>query len=269
MPGDSAREKEQWSSGSAYEAYVGRWSRQVAREFISWLNVPAKARWADVGCGTAALSSTILEQADPGSVVGVDRSTDFVAFTEGGMAGTRASFVVGDAAALPFARDSFDAAVSGLVLNFVPAPERMVAEMARVTRNGGWIAVYVWDYAGEMQMMRHFWDAAAELDPAARELDEGARFPVCARDRLSVLFAEAGLAAVETRAIDVETHFRDFDDFWSPFLGGTGPAPTYLSSLTEDGRVSLQERLRARLPLAPDEGIRLIARANAVRGRRP
>ena len=127
-------------------------------------------------------------------------------------------------------------------------------------------SAYVWDYGGEMLMMRHFWDAAAELDPAAGDLDEGKRFSVCTTDRLRALFESAGLAAVETRAIDIATVFRDFDDYWSPFLGGTGTAPTYVASLTDGRRSALREHLRSRLPASSDGAIRLIARANAVRG---
>jgi SAM-dependent methyltransferase len=256
-------ERERWSSGSAYDAYVGRWSRLVAGEFVRWLGTPPKARWLDVGCGTAALTRTILDQADPVAAVGVDRSIDFVAYN---IPGERAAFVAGDATVLPIADGVFDAAVSGLVLNFVPEPARMVAEMARVTREGGTVALYVWDYAGEMQMMRYFWDAAVELDPAAGELDEGARFSICNPGRLSALFAEAGLSDVESRTIDIDTSFRDFDDYWTPFLGGTGTAPTYVASLTGERRAALRERLRAGLPASKDGSVRLIARALAVRG---
>lgn len=243
---------------------MGRWSRHVAAE--RWLGVPAGSRWLDVGCGTAALTDAVLGAAEPAAVVGVDRSLNFVTYT-GGQAGARdAAFVGGDAAALPFAGGAYDAAVSGLVLNFVPEPSRMAAEMARVVRPGGRLALYVWDYAGEMQMMRHFWDAATELDPPASDLDEGARFSVCNMDRLRALFQDAGLSAIETRAIDVPTNFRDFEDFWSPFLGGTGTAPTYVASLSEAGRNALRERLRSRLPVSQYGAIRLIARANAVQG---
>src|SRR5205823_2123894 len=116
-------------------------------------------------------------------------------------------------------------------------------------------------YAGEMQLMRHFWDAAAALDPAARELDESRRFPLCKPESLAALFRDAGLRHVETRAIDVPTVFRDFDDYWSPILGGQGPAPTYAMSLDEERRASLRECIRAQLPIAADGSIGLIARA--------
>lgn len=268
MPDKHPRPKDQWSSGSAYEAYVGRWSRPVAREFIGWLAAPPRARWLDVGCGTAALTQVILDGLDPAAAVGVDRSIDFVGFTQDQASDPRAAFVAGDATALPFADNSFDFAVSGLVLNFVPEPLRMVAEMARVTREGGQVALYVWDYGGEMQMLRHFWGAAIELDPAASDLDQGARFSICTPDQLAALFESAGLRAVETRAIDIATPFRDFNDYWSPLLGATGAAPTYIASLDEERRDALRDGLRARLPVSPDGGIHLIARANAVRGTR-
>jgi hypothetical protein len=139
--------------------------------------------------------------------------------------------------------------------------------MARAVRREGIVAAYVWDYAGEMQLMRRFWDAAVALDPAALDKDEGWRFPVCRPEPLAALFEGAGLAAVEHRAIDVPTVFRDFDDYWQPFLGGQGPAPAYCTALPEDRRDALREQLRATLPTAPDGSIPLTARAWAVKGR--
>lgn len=250
-----------WASGEAYERYVGRWSRLVARELLDWLDVAPGARWLDVGSGTGALSATILAAAEPAAVTGIDPSEPFVALARSSTAG--AEFVVADARELPFADGAFDAVVSGLVLNFVPEPERAAAEMARVAASGGTVAAYVWDYAGEMQLMRYFWDAAAELDPAARELDEGLRF----RLSLEALWRDAGLTAVEARAIDVPTVFEDFDDYWSPFLGGQGPAPAYVAALDDDRRTALRERLRSSLPVEADGTIRLLARALAARGK--
>jgi SAM-dependent methyltransferase len=157
-------------------------------------------------------------------------------------------------------------AVSGLVLNFIPQPDRAVTEMTRVTRSGGVVAAYVWDYAGRMQLIRHFFDAAMALDPNAAELDEGRRFPICQPDALSRLFESAGLHNVEVRPIEVSTVFRDFDDYWSPFLGGQGPAPGYVMSLSDERRAALRERIRAGLPFARDGSIPLVARAWSVRG---
>ena len=256
-----------WAVGSAYERYIGRWSRLVAREFLAWLAVPPGRRWLDVGCGTGALTRTVLEHGAPSTIVGIDTSAGFVDHARGLVSDPRASFQVGDAQALPFENASFDAAVSGLVLNFVPDPARMMGAMRRVVKRGGLAAVYVWDYAGEMQLMRYFWDVAAELDPAARDLAEGLRFPLCRPGPLGELARAAGLDEVETRSLDVSTTFRDFDDYWTPFLGGQGPAPAYCMSLSEDRRAALRERIRAALPIRPDGSVALIARAWAVKGR--
>jgi SAM-dependent methyltransferase len=257
---------ETWNSGDLYEPYVGRWSRLVAREFLAWLAVPPGGRWGDFGCGTGSLTRTVLTEAAPASVVGFDLTEGYVAYARDHINDDRATFSVGDVEALDLSAGTFDVAVSGLVLNFVPHPERMVAEMIRAVRPGGMVALYVWDYAGEMQLMRHFWNAAASLDPTAMAKDEGRRFPICQPEPLARLFGEAGLSAVATRAIDVPTVFRDFADYWSPFLGGQGPAPAYAMALDEERRIALRERVRARLPCAADGSIALIARAWAVQG---
>jgi len=258
-----------WSSGSPYEAYVGRWSRPVARELLAWLAVPHGCRWLDVGCGTGAVTETVLAVAEPSEVVGIDASAGFVDHARAQLTDPRASFEVADAQELPFADGDFDAVVSGLVLNFIPSPPRAVAEMARVVRPGGTLGLYLWDYADGMALIRRFWDAAIALDPAASELDEGRRFPICRPGPLERLLQEAGLRDVAVRAIDVPTVFRDFDDYWSPFLGAQGPAPAYVTSLAEDRRDALRERLRADLPTSADGSIALTARAWAVRGTAP
>jgi SAM-dependent methyltransferase len=258
-----------WAVGTAYEAYVGRWSRLVAREFVRGLGVPPRRRWLDVGCGTGALVQAVLERAEPDAVVGIDRSEEFVRHTRATSASARASFRVGDAQALPVESGTFDAVVSGLVLNFVPDPAKMVAEMARAGRPGSTVALYVWDYAGGMELMRHFWNAATALDPAAAALDEAARFPICAPEALRALFDAAGLLGVATGAVEVPTTFRDFDGYWTPFLGGQGPAPGYAMSLSEERRIALRERIRSALPIAPDGSVSLTARAWTVRGTKP
>ena len=222
--------REVWALGDAYEAYIGRWSRGVARAFLRWLDQPAGRRWLDVGCGTGALTAGILAAADPIEVVGVDPAEGFLANARAQIDDTRATFQAADAQSLPLPDRRFDAVVSGLALNFVPDPSLAAAEIARVTEQGGTAAAYVWDYADGMQMLRYFWDAAATLDPAAAEQDEGRRFPLCQPENLRRLWMDAGLDAVMVEAIEVPTVFADFDDFWRPFLGGQGPAPGYLMS---------------------------------------
>jgi len=256
-----------WAAGKRYEPYVGRWSRLVARKFVTWVGVRPRCDWLDVGCGTGALTEVILQQAQPRAVKGLDSSAGFIEHAKAHITDSRATFDVADAQSLPVDSTQFDIAVSGLVLNFVPQPLRAVGEMARAVRSGGAVAAYVWDYAGKMELMRHFWDAAVALDGAAIDLDEGRRFPTCKPTSLVELFTHAGLHQVEVQPIDVPTGFRNFDDYWSPFLGGQGPAPSYAMSLTEERRSALKEQVRSRLPIVADGSINLTARAWAVRGR--
>jgi SAM-dependent methyltransferase len=264
-----SEETSAWGDGAAYESYVGRWSRLVAREFVTWLDIPPSASWLDVGCGTGALSETILAHSAPEAVRGVDPAEGNLAFAREHVRDPRAVFEMGDARQLPVAAASCDVVVSGLVLNFIADLSAGMAEMARATRPGGTVAAYVWDYAGQMQLVRTFFDAAIALKPEAEEHDEGRRFPICQPEPLRSLFAGAGLGDVEVRPIDVPTHFRDFDDYWSPFLGGQFPAPAYAMSLSEEDRLALREWIRATLPFAENGSIPLTARAWAVRGRRP
>ena len=264
----SKKPKDTWISGETYEEYIGRWSRLIAREFLKWLAVPVGSQWLDVGCGTGVLSKIILELAEPSRIKGVDRSEGFINFAKEHVRDERVEFEVGDAQALTAGTGTFDAAVSGLVLNFVPQPERAIAEMARVTRPNGVVAAYVWDYADRMQLIRYFFDAAIALDPKVVELDEGRRFSICQPDVLGRLFESAGLRNVEVRPIEIPTIFRDFDDYWTPFLGGQGPAPSYAMSLNEEQRAALREQIRANMPFNSDGSISLVARAWAARGLR-
>ena len=254
-----------WERGNPYERYVGRWSRQVAPLFLSWLNIPGGRRWLDVGCGTGALCAAILDRCSPASVIGVEPSEGFLKAANENLSG-RAAFQQGTATAIPLSDASVDVVVLGLVLNFVPDQRAALLEMARVAGKGGTVAAYVWDYAGRMEFMRCFWDAAVQLDPDAAMMDEGVRFPMCHPEALEKLFASAGLEGIEVTAIDIPTLFPNFDDYWQPFLGGQGPAPAYTMSLDETARERLRESIRKRLPTAANGSIALTARAWAVRG---
>lgn len=254
-----------WQRGNPYERYVGRWSRQVAPRFLDWLGVGPGRRWLDLGCGTGALCAAVLEHAAPIVVHGVEPSDGFRATALQNLGG-RVQLHAGDATTIPLANASVDVVVSALVLNFVPDPRAALAEMARVTGAGGIIGAYVWDYAGRMELMRYFWDAAGECDPAAAQLDEGLRFPLCGADALHALFSDAGLAQVVVAPIDIPTPFADFDDYWQPFLGGQGPAPAYVMSLDAGARELLRDTVRQRLPIRGDGRLELIARAWAVQG---
>lgn len=256
-----------WQSGASYERYVGRWSRLVAPVFLHWLDVSRRQRWLDAGCGTGVLTETILREVSPERVTGVDSSPGFAGHARERLRDGRAAFVVGDALSLPFSDARFSAIVCGLALNFFPNYEQALAEMVRTCVPGGWVGAYVWDYAGEMQMMRVFWDAVVELE-GSDERDEGRRFPICRPGPLAALFTGAGLAGVEVQAIDIATPFRDFDDYWQPFLGGQGAGPGYVATLTEERKAVLRESVRSRLRFEQDGRIAMTARAWAVRGRK-
>ena len=257
---------ESWASGSAYDRYVGRWSQKVAVEFLGWLAAPRGQVWADVGCGTGALASTILTQYEPSSVHGVDASAGFVSQARQRIRHPRAGFATGNATRLPWASTTSDVTVAGLVLNFIREHEAALREMVRVTRPGGLVAAYVWDYAGGMQMMRHFWDVAIAVTPNDAKLDQAERFQLCQPEPLRALFEKTGLKSVTVRAIAIPTVFQNFDDYWQPFLGRTGAAPTYLASVSDEVREQIRQVLQTRLVSTDDGAIELTARAWAVQG---
>ena len=255
-----------WSAGDSYDAYMGRWSRKMAARFLDWLRPAPKRDWLDVGCGTGALSSAVLSQCNPRSLVGIEQSAGFVATAQRNIDDKCATFEVGDAQNLPIRDHSKDIVASALVLNFVPDIPKALSEMKRVARPGGTVAFYVWDYpGGGMGFMRAFWNAAIALDPGAAGFAEGKRFSFCTAPGLTELAANAGLQSVDCTALEIPTIFADFDDFWRPFTLGAGPAPGYCVSLPEEAREKLRRKLSDDLPRQHDGTIVLGARAWAIK----
>ena len=264
-----ATPNDRWASAVNYEGYVGRWSRRIAPRFLDWLATPAGLRWLDVGSGTGVLSEAILGAREPASIVGVDPSAPFVEHARTTVIDPRVTFRVGSAAETGLEDGAVDAAVAGLVLNFVPDLPAALAELRRVVAPGGWMGGFVWDYGARMEFMRRFWDAAAVIDPRGGSVDESTRFPIAAPGPLGNAVRDAGFEEVETGEIVIPTVFRDFDDLWSPFLAGTGPAPAYLKSVDEPTRLAIREQLRSSVTPASDGSIHLVARAWSVKSRRP
>jgi SAM-dependent methyltransferase len=258
---------DRWAAGSTYESFMGRWSRLLAPRFLSWLCVPAGVHWLDVGCGTGAMTNAICAQAAPASVVGCDPAAPFVEYARRHSTEACASFVVAGADELPRRPEGFGSVTSLLALNFLPDAGAAIREMRRRTIDGGAVSACVWDYAGGMQFLRYFWDAAVALDSAAAAFDEGRRFPICRPDALVDLFTSSGLGDIRCEAIEIPTGFESFDDYWKPFLGGTGPAPSYVSSLETTRRTALSRRLADTLPRTSTGTIALTARAWAIAGR--
>jgi len=255
-----------WESGIAYERFMGRWSNLVAQKFLSWLDIVPARTWLDVGCGTGSLTKLILVKYQPKEIIAIDSSADFISHAQRSIINPSVHFKVGLAQSLELDSISIDAAVSGLVLNFVPQPKDGILEMLRVTKPGGKIGIFLWDYADGMQMLRYFWDAAVELDQNAREHDEGIRFPICRKGQLESLIREVGLKQVEATAIEIKTVFQSFDDYWQPFLGKVGAAPHFMMRVNQKDRQKLEDKLRKSLPIDDDGSISLNARAWAVKG---
>lgn len=257
-----------FSNAKSYESYVGRWSRLVAQPFIAWVNAAAGGTWLDVGAGTGILTEVILQEASPAKVVGVDLSQEYIEFARQRIHDDRVEFRVGDAINIAFETPQFDVAAAGLVLNFLPDPQQATKSMVQAVKGGGIVAAYVWDYGGQMEMMRHFWDAAIKVDPAAGEADAGQRFTICKPENLRALFQSVNLNAVEVMPIDIQTPFKDFDDYWLPFLGAQGSVSKYLRGLSDETRTALRDQLQRQLPTTDDGGISLVARAWAVKGKK-
>lgn len=255
-----------FADSNPYERFMGRWSRLLAAQFAQFAAIGPQDSVLDVGCGIGSFSLVIADAFPSARVTGVDPSAAFVAHAQKRVGDDRVQFIVGDAQALQFPDATFDKTVSQLVLNFVPAPEKALDEMTRVTRPGGVVAAAVWDYGDGMRMLRAFWDEACALDPPLAARDER-EMPLCKRGELAALWHAHGFRNVEDRPIVVDLAFSSFDDYWEPFLGGQGPAGAYVVSLSEPRRAVLAARLRDRLLSSRKDGpFVLQARAWAVKG---
>ncbi len=255
-----------WGAAGSYDHFMGRWSRQIATEFLRWIEPRAGLHWLELGCGTGALTEAIIEHADPASILACDPSSALLQIARERIHDLRVDFQVARMEELPARPRQFDCCASGLVLNFVEQPESMVRSIVERMTVNGLFAAYVWDYSGGMQFLRAFWDAAVALDPNAANLDEGNRFPLCSPDALRSLFTAARLKVVDVIALETLTKFNGFSDFWEPFLGEVGPAPRYVSSLGNDERRRLKESLESRFLMEDDGTIVMQARAWGVRG---
>jgi ubiquinone/menaquinone biosynthesis C-methylase UbiE len=248
-------------SGSAkiYDRFVGRYSPRLAEAMCEAAGVRPGQRALDVGCGSGALTSALADLLGAENVAALDPSEPFAEAARLRVPGAR--IVVGSAESLPFGDDEFDATLSQLVVNFLTDPDQGLREMSRVTRGGGVVAGCVWDYGGEMTLLRVFWEAAAALDPERAEpLMEAHTMRFARPDELAALWQSAGLRAVDVAPIVVEASYEDFHDLWSPFPTGVGPAGAYTASLDEEAQTSLRNEFARRLG-EPQGSFTLTARA--------
>lgn len=260
LPGDS------WTAGEAYEAYMGRWSRSLARVFLDWLRPGRLGHWLDVGCGTGALTAAIVDVCEPASVIACDPSEPFIEHARKTLSGVCTFHVIPTADALPRRDLGFDVVVSGLVLNFMSQPASALRAMRERSRRGGTVAAYIWDYAGGIELLNYFWEEAVSLNATAASVDESRRFAGWDLRAMESLFCAAGFADVETAVLEIPTEFSSYEDYWKPFLGRSGPAPSYVASLDSAQRELLRARLERRLSAGEGRHVRLRARALATRG---
>jgi ubiquinone/menaquinone biosynthesis C-methylase UbiE len=254
-----------FDDGAAYEQMMGIWSRSAGEIFLDWLAPPSGLRWIDVGCGSGAFTQLLLERCAPADVQGIDPSAGQLAFARSRSTSGVAEFHEGDAMALPFPADRFDAAVMALVLVFVPDPAKGIAEMVRVVRPGGTVATYMWDMLG----------GGFPLDPVLVEMRamglaplRPPRMDASRMEALRGLWTGAGLEAVETRVIAVQRTFTNFDDFWTTKLKSPAIA-SVVAAMAAGDIETLKSRVRAALPADAEGRIACGARAHAIKGYLP
>jgi SAM-dependent methyltransferase len=251
-----------------YELYMGRWSRLLAPRYAAFAGVKDGERILDVGTGTGAVASTLAASLPRSEIVGIDPSAAFIAHAAKNAKSSRLRFETGDAQALRHDDASFDQAIALLVMNFIPDHDKAIAEMRRVTRPGGVVSACVWDYGDGMEALRIFWDEVVTLEPAAAPKHER-NMKLSRAGELGALWKKAGFADVREGAVVIEQAFSSFDDYWQPFLSGTGPGGAYVASLPEERRQQLAARIRGRLPAGQDGAFTLMARAWCVKGTAP
>ena len=255
-----------FDDSAAYERFMGRWSRAVGPAFLKWLASPPRARWLEVGCGTGIFTQIISEDCSPARLVAVDSAPAQIDHARRQSSAARANFRIADAQALPFEDATFDVVVSALVINFVSDPGRALSEMRRVSRPGGLVAGYVWDFAAERSPS---WPMRAGMRKFGMTVPDVPGTRVSSLDALISLFEQAGFEEIVTRSIEVTNSCADFDSFWQAQTPSYSPATKMIAAMTGTNRQKLIETVRAGLPLTPDGKIQYSARANAIKARVP
>ena len=245
-------------AASAYDAFMGRYSRLLVGQMADLARLRPGDRAIDVGCGPGALTAELVSRLGADHVAAVDPSEPFVAAARERLPDVDVRLA--SAEALPYPDAGFDAALAQLVVHFMGDPVAGLREMARVTRPRGVVAACVWDFAGGRSPLSPFWEAVAEQDPAN---DGESRYAGARKGHLVELFRAAGLSHVDEHVLQADITHPTFDDWWLPFTAGVGPAGAHAKALDPSARAALAQRIRATLPPEP---FTLHARAWAARG---
>jgi SAM-dependent methyltransferase len=255
-------------NAAAYEGMMGRWSIRLAPLFANFAQVVDGNRVLDVGCGTGSLVQAIADMTRRSEIVGIDPAQPFIDYARARFTEKRIAFDCGNAMALPYPDGAFAQSLSSLVFMFIPNPAKAAQEMRRVTRAGGSAAVCIWDRDG-LEMSAIFFEEATRLDPDAEARAQ--RPQHCNREGdLFKLWRATGFEDVKEAALEIQSDFASFDDYWTPFAKGVGPQGVYVAGLTAERRDALREALRMRLLAdGPDGPFSLAGKAWAVRGTIP
>lgn len=253
-----------FSDGAAYERLMGRWSRKTGHIFLDWIGAGARLAWLDVGCGNGSFTEEVIARCNPAAITGLDPSEGQLDHARASTAGAAATYVQGNATSLPFADGAFDVAVMALVISFVPDPLAAVKEMQRVTRSGGIVAAYMWDFVGLGR-------PGALLSDTLEQMGVPPHFPpridAARQNKMREIWEHAGLVDVETRELRIMTDFQDFEDFWASSTLPVGPLGTFVNRMDVQKRDELKAKVRERLSEFGDGPIAIPAWANAVKGR--
>jgi ubiquinone/menaquinone biosynthesis C-methylase UbiE len=221
-------------------------------------------RVLDLGCGPGALIGVLVDRLGAAGVSACDPSPSFAAACASRYPGIDVR--TGRAEAIPFEDSEFDVAMAQLVLHFVTEPETAARELRRVVRKGGVVAACVWDFEQGMEMLRAFWDAALLIDPSAP--DEAMTMRFGRAGEIADLLASSGFTEITETTLTVSSVYESFDELWSGFLAGIGPAGSFCVSFDEDRQAVLRQNLFERIG-EPVEEFELSATARSASGVAP
>jgi len=255
-----------FTDGEAYERLMGNFTRSAGEVFLDWLSLSKALSWVDVGCGTGAFTRLLLDRCAPRHVDAIDPSEEQIAYARGTPAAKRVSFRVGDAQSLPFRNGEFDAGVMALVITFVPDPNKAVAELKRLTKPGGTIATYMWDFFNKGFPQHPLREA---LEKTGVEVPAQPGHVNSRMENMEGFFRNAGLADVAARVIEVELTYADFDEYWFAQTALANYIVQQIRKMPAPDVERLKDGLRKSLPKDAIGRIIAKARANAVKGRVP